>query len=49
MESSDNFDPVETFVGLIKMIISAIERDKLNLKVLEIYAQNYCLTPMFYL
>ena len=43
MESSDNFDPEETVVGLIIRIISVFERYWLNLTVLEIYANNYSL------
>ena len=47
-KSFDNFNPMQTFVSLIMRIISTIERIWLNLSILEIYAKNFCLTPMFY-
>ena len=45
MESSDNFDPLGTFVGLIIWIISAFERYWLNLRVSEIYAKKLLSDP----
>ena len=46
-ESSDNFDPSETFEGLIIRIISKIERIWLNLTGLEINEKNSSQTPLF--